>query len=260
MVMAYAFYVPRFDGYMMAAFFIALGGTFIFVPSFTIANAFPKYCGAVVALVSGSYDASAAVLLFYRIAYERSGGSFSPRQFFSAYVCVPCIVLVAQYTFMNKYTYKIVSRSDEKSGSNLSGSDNQMSEVNADRSQDSAAEQRGPTTGRFGSMSISGSISGGTCQRVERASKEERRRAIAGIWGILHGKHTLQQLLSPWFVLMLFLTVLQMIRMNFFIATIRSQYEQMLASKELAVRVNHFFDIALPVRIVTSRLLFDALR
>lgn len=38
-----------------------------------------------------------------------------------------------------------------------------------------------------------------------------------------------------------------MLRMNYFIATIRSQYEYMLGSDRLAVRINTFFDIALPI-------------
>jgi hypothetical protein len=38
-----------------------------------------------------------------------------------------------------------------------------------------------------------------------------------------------------------------MLRMNYFIATIRSQYEFMLGSESLAAIINHFFDIALPV-------------
>jgi len=38
-----------------------------------------------------------------------------------------------------------------------------------------------------------------------------------------------------------------MLRMNFFIATIRTQYEYMLASERAARHINDFFDIALPV-------------
>lgn len=44
-LMAFAFYIPDFDGYIVGNIFLALGGTFIFVPSFAIANAFPKYSG-----------------------------------------------------------------------------------------------------------------------------------------------------------------------------------------------------------------------
>lgn len=38
-----------------------------------------------------------------------------------------------------------------------------------------------------------------------------------------------------------------MLRMNYFIATVRSQYEYMLSSPHLAEVINKFFDIALPV-------------
>ena len=54
-------------------------------------------------------------------------------------------------------------------------------------------------------------------------------------------------MLSPWFTLLALLTVLQMLRMNYFIATIREQYDYMLGSQELAVRINEFFDWALPI-------------
>ena len=77
--MGYAFEFPEFDGFVVANVMLALGGTFIFLPSFQIANAFPKYSGTIVATVTGAFDASAAVFLFYRLAYQSSEVSFSPR-------------------------------------------------------------------------------------------------------------------------------------------------------------------------------------
>lgn len=56
--MAVAFTIPAFDGYIAGNVFLSLGGTFIFVPSFQIANAFPKYSGTIVAMVTGAFDAS----------------------------------------------------------------------------------------------------------------------------------------------------------------------------------------------------------
>lgn len=85
-------------------------------------------------------------------------------------------------------------------------------------------------------------------ERQHRAEKEEDRLATSGIWGALHGKSAMQQILTPWFILITLLTVLQLLRMNFFIATIRTQYETMLESEVLAKRINNFFDVALPVR------------
>lgn len=49
-LMAFAFYLPEFDGFLVGNIFLALGGTFIFVPSFAIANAFPKYSGMLTTL------------------------------------------------------------------------------------------------------------------------------------------------------------------------------------------------------------------
>lgn len=82
LLMAYAFKLPEFDGFVVANVMLALGGTFIFLPSFQIANAFPKYSGTIVATVTGAFDASAAVFLFYRLAYQSSNGAFTPQKFF----------------------------------------------------------------------------------------------------------------------------------------------------------------------------------
>lgn len=57
-LMATAFQIPEFDGYIAGNVFLSLGGTFIFVPAFQVANAFPKYSGTIVALVTGAFDAS----------------------------------------------------------------------------------------------------------------------------------------------------------------------------------------------------------
>jgi hypothetical protein len=43
-----------------------------------------------------------------------------------------------------------------------------------------------------------------------------------------------------------------MLRMNYFIATIKTQYEYMLGSEAPATRINDFFNIALPVGGVIS--------
>lgn len=114
LLMAFAFYIPEFDGYIIGNIFLALGGTFIFVPSFSIANAFPKFSGLIVATVTGAFDASAAVFLFYRLAYEASGGSFTPEKFFFAYLAVPVFIFVGQLTLMNEDAYKTVPQLEAK--------------------------------------------------------------------------------------------------------------------------------------------------
>jgi hypothetical protein len=87
-----------------------------------------------------------------------------------------------------------------------------------------------------------GSKSGGKHLR-----KEEQKIKISGVWGAMHGKTVLQQILSPWFILITLFTVIQMTRINYFVATIRPQYEYLLSSYDKAVEVNTFFDVALPL-------------
>lgn len=131
-LMAFAFYIPEFDGYIVGNIFLALGGTFIFVPSFAIANAFPKLSGmsrrisrswtieltvetgTIVATVTGAFDASAAVLLFYRLAYEGSGGTFTPEKFFTLYLIVPVVIFIGNFTLMNEDAYKTVPQLELK--------------------------------------------------------------------------------------------------------------------------------------------------
>lgn len=86
--------------------------------------------------------------------------------------------------------------------------------------------------------------------RKERARREEQEAArleTSGVWGALHGKPAWEQMMTLWFILMTALTVLQMLRMNYFIATIRGQYEYMLGSERASIQINSFFDIALPL-------------
>ena len=84
-------------------------------------------------------------------------------------------------------------------------------------------------------------------ERRERAERVEERNVVSGVWGVLHGKSAHEQMLTPWFILITLSTVLQMVRMNFFIATIRMQYRAMLGSDVLADKINDFFNVALPV-------------
>lgn len=134
-LMGSAFAIPEFDGYIVGNILLSLGGTFIFVPSFQVANAFPKWSGTIVAMVTGAFDASvsmtsspaeqqtvrqltrvckAAVFLFFRIAYEASDGTFGPEKFFFGYLIVPALILIAQLTVMNHDGYKTLPQLERK--------------------------------------------------------------------------------------------------------------------------------------------------
>ncbi|KAJ5949966.1 Major facilitator superfamily domain general substrate transporter [Penicillium verhagenii] len=248
LLMASSFRRPGFDGLLAGNFFLALSGTFIFVPSFQIANAFPRYAGSIVALVTGAFDASAAVFLFYRSVYEASGGTFTPDQFFMGYLVVPVMIFLALITFMPRRDYvppfkledKIEQAEDPTRDVHESDdeieSDRELLRIRIKR-----AERRKHKARKIHDVL-------GTKDEIQsRAEKEEDRQQVSQVWGVLHGLPARKQMTTPWFILITLMTILQMIRMNYFIATIRSQYEYMLGSIEAAEQINTFFDVALPV-------------
>lgn len=264
-LMACAFAIPEFDGYIVGNIFLALGGTFIFVPSFAIANAFPRFSGSIVATVTGAFDASAAVFLLYRLVYEQTDGAFTPQKFFLCYLAVPILILVAQFTLMNEDSYKTGPQMEVKIEKELDATRDvrtkelpydwpfdltfhQVHDSDEDLNDSDLLRLRNERRDRRESkLEELENLLGDAEERQQRAEKEEDRLVKSGVWGVLHGKSAMQQILSPWFVLITLLTVLQMLRMNFFIATIRAQYESMLESERLGRQINSFFDVALPV-------------
>lgn len=56
----------------------------------------------------------AAVFLFFRMAYESSGGAFSPQKFFLSYLVVPAFIMITQLTIMNKDGYKTLPQLEDK--------------------------------------------------------------------------------------------------------------------------------------------------
>ncbi|CAN9175143.1 unnamed protein product [Alternaria alternata] len=100
---------------------------------------------------------------------------------------------------------------------------------------------------------------GNEAARKIREEKAEQRLENSGVWGALHNKSAKDQMLTPWFILLTLLTVIQMVRMNYQIATIREQYTYMLGSVKLAEKVNDFFDVALPLAGVIATPFLGAL-
>lgn len=247
-IMSFAFHIPSFDGYIPGNFFLALAGTFLFVPSFQIANAFPKYAGSIVALVTGAFDASAAVFLIYRLVYEATARRFTPDKFFLGYLIVPVLIIFALVTVMPKRDYvstlqleNRIERAEDATYDVHDSDDDIDSQSELNRIRKKRADLRKRRLRQIDT------VLGDKDERQLRADKEEDRQQTSWVWGVLHGLPAHTQMATPWFILITLMTVLQMIRMNYFIATIRSQYEFMLGSAAEADKIGAFFDIALPV-------------
>ncbi|KAF1922482.1 MFS general substrate transporter [Didymella exigua CBS 183.55] len=251
-IMSLAFQIDEFDGFTIGNFFLALGGTFVFLPSFQIANAFPKYSGMIVALVTGAFDASAAVYLFYRLAYEGTNGAFKPQTFFLAYLIVPIAIVIAQLTFLPTENYKTTPQLEIKFQRAVEN-ERDVHTSDEDLPDDEVWRRRKNRSARRRKrLSKLDQLIGDEVSRKKQEEKYEQQLEVSGVWGALHNKTAIEQMLTPWFILLALLTVMQMVRMNYFIASIREQYAYMLGSIDLAARVNDFFDWALPLGGVLS--------
>ncbi|KAF2720858.1 MFS general substrate transporter [Polychaeton citri CBS 116435] len=235
-----------FDAYIPGYLFLALGGPFVFISSFQLSNTFPAHSGLILALLTGAFDTSSAVFLVYRLIYEGTDGSFTTKKFFLIYLIVPVYVLLAQLFVMPVQSYKTVGELVKQIETEEEGQDATYPNGASNGSPDD--ETRALLTNRRESVasqvtSLLGSKAGG----VEQQEAEAAKASKSGVWGALHGRTARQQILTLWFALITLFTVVQMLRINYFVATIRTQYATLLHSYPLAVRVNQVFDVALPL-------------
>ena len=248
LLLGLSFSISGLDMYIVGNMLLALGGTLLFVSSFQLANTFPKHSGAIIALVTGAFDASAAVFLVYRILYNATRGRFSPSFFFFGYLAVPALILVAEFAYMDPLPYQTLPELERQierakdSSRDVHESDDEMSSPNELERVRSARADR-----RMSELDQIEGVMGDKEYRLERIKTQEERQETSQVWGVLHGASASTQIRSPWFLLILFQTVVQMQRMNYFIATIRAQYRFLLDSEDEATAINHFFDVALPI-------------
>ncbi|KAI0860395.1 amino acid transporter [Xylaria cubensis] len=246
-LLGYAFAIPEFDGYTLGNIMLSIGGTFLFVPSFRLANAFPKYSGLIVAIITGSFDASAAVLLLYQVAWEATNRTFEPNQFFFAYTIVPVILLIGEFTLMPRDAYQTTPDLEYKiekacdATRDIHDSDQDVDPTELYHVRTNRADRR------LLKLSQIEDVLGDADEREERAHKNEEIQQASGVWGVLHGLPAHRQMMTAWFIFILLLTILQMLKMNLFISTITSQYRYLLQSDKEAEAISKFFGIALPL-------------
>ena len=248
LLLAFAAQLP-FDGYIPGYLFLALGGPFIFISSFQLSNTFPRHSGLILALLTGAFDSSSAVFLFYRLLYSASGGAFTPQNFFLVYLIVPVIILLAQILIMPSKSYQTIGELISSAEDPLHDVDPTGWNIHDGEQIDRVREER--RAHRENVVSEVTSLLGKKGEYTQQ-EQEEKKQAISGVWGVLHGQSALEQLWTPWFILITIFTVVQMTRINYFVATIRTQYDYLLKCSKLAEHFNQVFDIALPLGGVIS--------
>ena len=247
LLFAFATQLP-FDAYIPGYIFLALGGPFVFIPSFQLSNTFPQHSGLILALLTGAFDSSSAIFLIYRLIYSASNEMFTPQKFFLIYLIVPVSILLVQMFIMPHNSYKTVG--ELITNAERAVDEDQSRGYGTQDTEEICQRQEQRRQHRESVVSEMTSLLGKSGNKQQKA--DERKQSISGVWGALHGRSALEQIKSPWFILITFFTVIQMTRINYFVATIRTQYDYMLHDYQLAEQVNHVFDVALPAGGVLS--------
>lgn len=231
------------DPYLVGYGSMALGGPFAYMSSFQLSNSFPSKSGTILAIITGAFDASSALFLVYRIVYNASNQTFTLDQFFKIYLLVPTFITVMQIVLMPTDSYKTAP--------DTTLCVNDSAEVieaatETDALLASEVAHHPPATGRRDS------IGDALKQPYATEGEEFLVEHSGGIFGILHGYSAKYQLKTPWFYLMCLFATIQMLRLNYFVATVGTQYSYLLHSVSKATLLNRFFDIALPLGGIIS--------
>ncbi|KKZ61246.1 hypothetical protein EMCG_04118 [[Emmonsia] crescens] len=242
-----------FDTYISGYFLLAIGGPFVFISAFQLSNTFPAHSGLILAMLTGAFDSSSALFLLFRNLH---GGFFTLRNLFLLYLIVPAFILLSQILLMPSISYKTA-------GELIQQAEDVMAEHIADSSEEGipltleqGRQLENRVTERRSIISNIQELLGAEEQpNITTSSSDtphvpkppDEARKPDSIWGVLHMASALQQIRSPYFILMAVFTVLQMLRVNYFIATISIQYEYLLSSPQLAKHLNALFDIFLPM-------------
>jgi len=230
------------DGFTAGYFFLALGGPFVFISSFQLSNTFPQNSGLILALLTGAFDSSSALFLVFRLLYEATGGQLDTQKLFLMYLVVPIFIFVVQIFFMPKDSYKTVSEVVKEAEDEVNAPT--PPEINED-------EQRAYRERRQSTLTEVNTLLDKNLN-AKRQQREDTKNRKSGVWGALHGYTAYAQIKTPWFWLITMFTVVQMTRINYFVATIRPQERYLLGSDDRAKTVNGFFDVALPLGGVLS--------
>ncbi|ODV60365.1 Fmp42p ASCRUDRAFT_76363 [Ascoidea rubescens DSM 1968] len=276
-----------FDPYLAGFGLLALGGPFTYISSFQLSNSFPINSGTILALLTGAFDASSATFVFYKII-NNLFPKFLISDFFKFYLVIPIFIVSVQFLLMEKDSYLQINPSSPDYPTNKFNQsknqdvnvivnettsllphtrDNENIPNNSNNNNNNNNSILDDPSGRVTTLSSRLSISSiegyqrrrsslvdiNRLSRVEEnLSPEELLQHSGGLFNIMAEKPLKSQYLSAWFILITLFTVIQMLRLNYFISTINSQYTYLFDSNDKANDLNRIFDILLPLGGIIS--------
>ncbi|SCV05880.1 LANO_0H17216g1_1 [Lachancea nothofagi CBS 11611] len=238
--------ISFFDPYITGYVLLAVGGPFVFISTFQLANGFPNKSGTILALLTGAFDSSSALFFIYRLIYQNWMPSLTLKKFFTGYLIVPLFIFVCQLFIMPKESYKSLGAVQKLEIEGLDMNGNLPEGEDGSRIIPDETERQSLLSSHSNVHPV---LSNDSRRKSvwENYVEAKLEKKTKGIFGVMHGYSASEQIKSPWFVLMLAFVIICMLRINYFVATVRSQEEFLLGSHKLALKVNSIFDVALPV-------------
>lgn len=246
-----------FDPYLIGYSLMALGGPFAYISSFQLSNAFPEKSGLILALLTGAFDTSSAVFLIYKKLYLSYPLFFKLQTFYKFYLIIPIFIIIAQFLIMPNESYLtpppelIPNPTDEQRALSIAAAQEDFIHESIDQNNFNENDETPLINTRRRSSLGDAYKSVYIEEEVEDATKSKTELSYS-IFGILHGYSINHQFNSWWFKLICLFSTIQMLRLNYFVATVNSQYTYLLGSYEKANSLNKLFDIALPLGGVIS--------
>lgn len=243
------------DAYLSGYLCFGLGGSFVFISSFQLSNAFPKRSGLVLSLLTGAFDASSVLFLIFRLFY---GGLLNLQNLFLLYLLVPSLILASQMFLMPSTSYKslpeLVQEAKEAMAEESAIASGECTHEIADEGLPLQKDIFYRQTLITNVRALIDENPNGSHPETNGGLEVSSRPNGSSIndQGTIHAAPALDQIRSPWFILISLFAIIQMLRINYFVATLRLQYEYLLSSYSLAKRLNHIFDLFLPLGGVVS--------
>lgn len=238
------------DPYIVGYAMLAVGGPFCYMSALHLSNTFPKRSGTILLILTGAFDSSSAVFLGYKYLYVHHGLLLP--HFFTLYLAVPVFITVCQL-FLMPYELYESPRFRSRSVGSASGTAAAAEAVALALTpllDDVHTELDHAVHPEHAPLQRRDSIGEALCQPYLADSDDtesvDHMPPLRALFGVLHGYSAYFQMHTWWYGVVLAFNCIQMLRMNYFVTTIHSQYAYMLGDKA-ATRITNFFDVALPL-------------
>ncbi|KAI9000211.1 major facilitator superfamily domain-containing protein [Gaertneriomyces semiglobifer] len=99
----FGFSSPDFDAYIPGFLLLGVGGPFCFIGCLHLSRAFPANAGTVMAALTGAFDASSSIYLFFDLIYSRFNGDI--HTYFLYYSIVPISIALFTVLLMPKHSF-----------------------------------------------------------------------------------------------------------------------------------------------------------